>query len=192
MRSIRTSAALVLILSLMALPGGAMGQSADEVPGDSDGGTAPVYVTWTGAYGYGFPVDIEPEEFPWGTRTYEGIASTQTADDPRVSGEVVELMVGEGELMQMKVDDVGRYTVLMRIENDEGAWQGPVTTVLLPDYLQISYGWLKGEGAYDGLSYFHSYRDDTASDIHKGDGMIWPGDPPPTPDPALLDSAPGL
>jgi hypothetical protein len=190
MRSTRMLAGIALILSVVALPGGAMGQSADDRPADGD--TTPVYVTWTGAYGYSFPLDVEPVDFPWGTRTFQGIHVTQTADDPRVSGEVIELIVGDGELLPTKPDQVSRFTSLMRIENDEGAWQGPLTTVLLPDYLQITYGWLKGEGAYEGLSFFTSYRDDTASDIHKGEGMIWPGDPPPVPDPTLLDAAPQL
>ena len=64
-----------------------------------------------------------------------------------------------------------RQTSLVRIENDEGAWQGPLTNVFLPDETWIQYGWLTGEGAYEGLSFFTSFRGDQGVSHHIGEGV---------------------
>ena len=88
-----------------------------------------------------------------------------------------------------------RHTSLVRIENDAGAWQGPLTNVFLPDQFLpdqpwVQYGWLKGEGAYEGLkSFFTSFRGHAGDPHHIGEGMSGRGDPPPVPDPALLEAA---
>jgi|GEM_PF-3185818 len=186
MRTARTIAGSVLTLSLLAVPCGTAGQSSDELPADGNEDAAPVHVTWTGAYGWSFPVDQPDEVFPWGIREHTGWhLSSYTSDDPRISGEVTYLGATDSP-SSPEAGDLARETQLMRIENELGAWQGPVTVVVFPDYLQVSYGWLKGEGAYEGLYYFTSYYDDTASDIHKGQGVIWPGEPPPVPDASLL------
>jgi len=175
MRTARTVVASVLTLSLLAVPGGAAGQSDDETALAANEAAAP-------------PVDQPDEVFPWGIREHTGLhLSSYTSDDPRISGEVTYLGATDSP-SSPEAGDLARETQLMRIENELGAWQGPVTVVVFPDYLQVSYGWLKGEGAYEGLYYFESYYDDTASDIHEGQGMIWPGEPPPVPDPALLAS----
>ncbi|MEA2026983.1 MAG: hypothetical protein U9O18_09870, partial [Chloroflexota bacterium] len=136
MRSARTLFGIVLTLSLLALPSGAVGQSSDEAPVDDNEATEPVYVTWSGDYAGWVDVPGEPEQFPGYFRMFEGNRATQTSEDPRISGEYTTVYV---------VDRAGvdrRHTSLVRIENDEGAWQGPLTNVFLPDLLWVQYGWL--------------------------------------------------
>ncbi len=182
MRSARTSFGIILALSLLALPVGATGQSSDEPAADDNETAAPVHVTWSGYFTGWVPVPGEPEQFPGYYRMFGGNRATQTSEDPRISGEYTAVYL---------VDRAGvdrRHTSLVRIENDEGAWQGPLTNVFLPDQLWVQYGWLKGEDAYEGLSFFTSFRGDAGDSHHDGEGMIWPGDPPPVPDPALLEA----
>jgi hypothetical protein len=182
MRSARTSFGIILTLSLLAVPFGATGQSSDEAPVDDNEATQPVHVTWSGYFTEFISVPGEPQQFPWGLRTFGGNRATQTSEDPRISGEHTSVYLVD------RADELRRHTSLTRIENDEGAWQGPVTDVFLPDDLWVQYGWLKGEGAYEGLSFFTSGQFDAGSANHEGQGMIWPGDPPPVPDPALLEA----
>jgi len=180
MRSARTSFGIILTLGLLAVPVGATGQSADEAPADDNETTEPVYVTWSGTSAGMLDVPGEPEQFPGYSRLVEGNRAIQTSEDPRISGVVTYVYV---------VDWAGvdrRHTSLARLENGEGAWQGPLTNVFLPDQRWVQYGWLKGEDAYEGLSFFTSGQFDSGSHTHTGEGMIWPGDPPPMPDPALL------
>jgi hypothetical protein len=160
---------------------GATGQSSDEAPAGDNEATEPVYVTWSGDFAGMIPMPMEMQRFPWGLRTFEGNRATQTSEDPRISGEVTFVyFVDRANGLR------GRHTSLARLENDEGAWQGPLTDVFLPDGQWLQYGWLKGEDAYEGLSFFTSFRGDAGDSHHSGEGMIWPGDPPPVPDPALL------
>jgi len=186
MRSARTSIGIILTLGLLAVPLGATGQSSDEPAAGENEATEPVYVTWTGGYAGQFDVPGEPEPFPWGERRYTGLRSTQNSEDPRISGTVTSVMLGDGSVPPGYA--LSRFTSLVRIENDEGAWQGPLTDVGLPDNSWVQYGWLKGEDAYEGLSFFTSGQFRSGSSLHRGEGMIWPGDPPPVPDPALLEA----
>lgn len=188
MRSARRLVGILLALSLLALPGAATAQSSDEPPPAGSQSDAPVYVTWTGIASSVFDVPEEPETFPWGTRQHYGVHARQTSDDPRISGRVTDLYLGDGPLYHTP-GELSRWTVLRRIENDDGAWQGPRTEVHFPDGTWVSYGWLEGEGAYEGLRLFTSWRGPGAGSSRKGEGMIWPGDPPPAPDPALLEAA---
>jgi hypothetical protein len=182
MRTARTSIGIILTLGLLAVPLAATGQSSDEAAAGDNEATAPVHVTWSGTYAGTIDVPPAPVQFPGYFRMFEGNRATQTSEDPRISGEYTTVYV---------VDRAGvdrRHTSLARIENDEGAWQGPLTNVFLPDQLWVQYGWLQGEGAYEGLSFFTSGQFDAGSSTHEGEGMIWPGDPPPAPDPALLEA----
>ena len=155
----------ILTLSLLALPVGATGQSPDEAPAVDNETTEPVYVTWSGDFAGFLDVPGEPEYFPGYYRMFEGNRATQTSEYPRISGEYTTVYL---------VDRNGvdrRHTSLVRIENDEGAWQGPLTNVFLPDQLWVQYGWLKGEGAYEGLSFFTSFRGDAGDSHHVGEGI---------------------
>lgn len=104
------------------------------------------------------------------------------ASDPRASGEarqILRLEDAPGSSMQ-------RWSGLMRLENDWGAWEGILHGVRHPDGLALEYGWLAGQGAYEGFSYFHSTRDQATGAERAVEGAIWPGEPPPMPDPSLL------
>ena len=186
MQGTRTAIGSLVVLSLLALPATTFGQEAEQPPVDSN---LPVYVTWEGAFGYSFPIDVPDEVHAWGERTGVGVHVILKASDPRVSGEQVWASVHDSSTTE-DPDGPGRSTTLTRIENEAGAWQGPITEVTLADYLTVQYGWLTGEGTYDGLSFFYSYHDDTASDVRNGQGVIWPGPPPPIPVAPLLDADP--
>jgi hypothetical protein len=188
MRSARTSFGIILTLSLLALPIGATGQSSDAAPVDENEATEPVYVTWSGDFAEFLDVPGEPQQFPWGSRDYYGNRAFQTSEDPRISGFYTIVYLGDGP-WPAQAGESSRFTSLVRIENDGGAWQGPVTDVWSPDGVWLQYGWLKGEGAYEGLSFFTSFRGSTDDAHHDGEGVIWPGDPPPAPDVALLEAA---
>ena len=43
-----------------------------------------------------------------------------------------------------------------------------------------------GQDTYKGFSYFHSTRGHAAETERTVEGAIWPGEPPPMPDPSLL------
>jgi len=187
MRSVRTSFGIILTLSLLALPIGTPGQASDEAAPNDNEATEPVYVTWSGTIVDFLDVPGEPQQFPWGSREYHGNTATQTSEDPRISGDYTVVYLGDGP-WPARAGESSRFTSLVRIENGEGAWQGPVTIVFLPDLTWVEQGWLKGEGAYEGLSFFTSYRG-VAGARHVGEGVIWPGDPPPEPDAALLEAA---
>ena len=182
MRTARTSLGIILALSLLALPSAAISQSPDAAPADDNAAAEPVYVTWSGDFTGSLDVPMEPQQFPWGFRMLEGNRAVQTSEDPRISGDLTSV-----DLVDRAHADK-RQTSLVRIENEEGAWQGPLTNVFLPDDTWIQYGWLTGEGAYEGLSFFTSFRGDQGVVRHIGEGVIWPGDPPPAPDAALLEA----
>ena len=184
MQGTRSAIASLVALSLVALPATTLGQASEGAAVDAD---APVFVTWEGGLDYFFTVDVPEEVLPWGERGHSGLHVSFKASDPRVSGEQISVGLYDYPVIEA---DGGRGTQVVRIENADGAWQGPVTSVDFPSDLTVEHGWLTGEGAYEGLSFFYSYHDDTASDVHTGQGMIWPGEPPPVPDAALLDADP--
>lgn len=106
--------------------------------------------------------------------------------DPRIRGEA---------LQTIRIEDVPeaglqRSVGVMRLENPWGAWEGSINGVRYPDGTEIECGWLAGEGAYAGFSYFHSTRDHPAEAERVLEGAIWPGEPPSMPDPSLLQADP--
>ena len=104
------------------------------------------------------------------------------ASDPRARGEarqIVHIEAAPGVGLQ-------RSTGWMRLENEWGAWEGDVHGVRYPDGSELEYGWLAGQDTYEGFSYFHSTRGHPAETERTVEGAIWPGEPPPTPDPSLL------
>jgi len=82
--------------------------------------------------------------------------------------------------------DLQRTVGIMRLENDWGAWEGVINGARYPDGTAFEYGWLTGEGAYEGYTYFHSTYGIPAGTERVIEGAIWPGEPPPMPDPSLL------
>jgi len=107
-------------------------------------------------------------------------------DDPRIRGQASQVLA----LEETAETGLQRSAGVMRLVNDWGAWEGPITGVRYPDGTEIEYGWLTGEGAYAGFSYFHSTRHHSAEAERVLEGAIWPGEPPPMPDPSLLAADP--
>ncbi|MEA2026982.1 MAG: hypothetical protein U9O18_09865 [Chloroflexota bacterium] len=104
------------------------------------------------------------------------------ASDPRASGEarqIVHIEEAPGVGLQ-------RSTGVMRLENEWGVWEGVVHGARYPDGSELEYGWLEGEDTYAGFSYFHSTRGQSTGAERAVEGAIWPGEPPPMPDPSLL------
>ena len=80
------------------------------------------------------------------------LPSSETMDDARVTG------TGRYLLTIYGVPSNGAVAGTLRIENADGAWEGPVTGVLQPSGSTFGAGWLRGEGAYEGLSYYHHHQ----------------------------------
>jgi hypothetical protein len=102
--------------------------------------------------------------------------------DPRMHGQarqIVHIEAAPGVGLQ-------RSTGVMRLETEWGAWEGVVHGVRYPDGSELEYGWLEGDGTYEGYSYFHSTRGHPAETGRTVEGAIWPGEPPSAPDPSLL------
>jgi hypothetical protein len=81
------------------------------------------------------------------------------ADDPRISGTALQVTNGtdyrEGatSLAAPGYDGIVR-TANLRIVNDDGSWEGPLSNLQIDDldYFEVTAGWLTGTGAYEGLS----------------------------------------
>jgi len=67
----------------------------------------------------------------------------------------------------------------IRIVNDEGAWYGTLSGVNMGTDTHMT-GWLQGEGAYTGLSYYYESVMNGVTLDGTVVGIIYPGDPPPT------------
>jgi hypothetical protein len=93
--------------------------------------------------------------------------------DPRASG------VGHVIIDAEDYGGMGPEWGTLRLENDEGAWEGPVSGVHMGVDTRMS-GWLLGEGAYAGLSYYYYLEIDGSGLTAVVEGIIYPGDPPPT------------
>jgi hypothetical protein len=102
------------------------------------------------------------------------LPSSETMDDARVTG------TGRYLLTIYGVPSNGAVAGTLRIENADGAWEGPVTGVLQPSGSTFGAGWLSGEGAYEGLSYYHHHWTTDPEGPLTVNGMIVAGDPPET------------
>ena len=115
----------------------------------------------------------ESYTFPW------------DANDPRISGTATiitnETDYREGATALAPTGQAGTVrTGLIRIVNDEGSWEGPITNLQFgsPEFASTS-GWLTGAGAYEGLSALVVWS-------FPGDGTFYghitAEGPPPTPE----------
>jgi len=107
-------------------------------------------------------------------RTRDSVLQTvERSSDPRVSGEAtITLDIdayrgGEGTSFGGQV----RYG-RMRLENEDGAWEGDFTGRLSASGFLQTY-WLAGEGAYAGWSYVVTAGGN--GDVWFSDGLIYPG-----------------
>jgi hypothetical protein len=102
---------------------------------------------------------------------------TDTMNDPRVSGlhTVIDLAMDYwgGAIVQWGTE---------RIENDQGAWVGFGSGIYSTERGDIVAAWLRGTGAYEGLTYFmlvdsRDLRIGVTS-VYRVRGQIFPGEPP--------------
>jgi hypothetical protein len=103
-------------------------------------------------------------------------------EDRRADGTATVSLLTE----QAPAAGLQRSSGVMRLENAWGAWEGVVYAVRYPDGTELEYGWLTGRDAYEGFSYFHHIRGHSTEAERAVEGAIWPGEPPPMPDPSLL------
>ena len=68
----------------------------------------------------------------------------------------------------------------LRLENEDGAWEGVVSGYWYAPETRTA-GWLVGEGAYEGLSYYHESVLEHGYLTISMSGIIYPGDPPEDP-----------
>ena len=162
MRSIKTSSSFVLAISLMA--GSAIGVIAQDGPADP--------VAFSGHIPSGSATYQEGAGSAWVFRSAE-------MSDPRLQGVVTH---------SHNVESAGDFRIfssVWRIENEDGAWEGPEHTVILPgEGRTMSSVVLIGEGDYEGLTAlaeftFVGYSKDVR-------GVIIDGGLPPIPPAARL------
>jgi len=90
-------------------------------------------------------------------------------------------------------------TGLLRIDNDEGTWQGSAPDGNMPDGPEVTWGMamLTGEGAYEGLTtaFWSRLLDDQCFPghpdtrcVHDVRGLVFEGEMPPLPEPVELSA----
>ena len=92
-------------------------------------------------------------------------------NDPRVSGNVRFLHHAD------RYGGVGVEWGTYRLENEDGAWQGPLSGFYWTHETRTS-GWLAGEGAYEGLTYYMETIIDNGTGFATINGIVFPGAPP--------------
>jgi hypothetical protein len=186
--------ATITAMTALALLAASVAARAAEVPTSAEDVKVPIYFTLT-ALPRGFDGGSDLEIFPWGAREQNSHAERWESDFPMASGDatyvtnwdVAQSLVIEppGVSPATSYQVIRRLTHLARVENADGAWQGTIIEMLYPGGGGIEYGWLAGEGAYEGLNIFVSFRN-VANEPRVEEGVVWPGPLPQPPDAASL------
>ena len=175
-------AMLLVVLSSATLVAGAVAQSAGSA---SDG--------FTGQAGYGsceesagtFEIVNEVQQ----VRGYQCQAGWIGTTDPRFTGtytSVANIDTYRGADIAPPEGAFNVWTVVRRVENDEGAWQGAATTAA---WVNDSDAWFvadppavvvfTGEGEYEGLTAIVTIQERIVPSGVRG--YIFEGSPPPVP-----------
>jgi hypothetical protein len=118
--------------------------------------------------------------------TGENYTLSWDADDPRISG--IATMISndtdyrEGATGMAPTGHRGTIrTLLIRIANDDGSWEGPLQLLAIDNPESSSAaGWLTGSGAYEGLTAYLVWPEIlSGSGFH---GHITAEGPPPVPE----------
>lgn len=167
-------AATIAIFALgasISLIAGPLGPSSEVVPGQlvTEPPAPPAVVT-----GVSSSINVEDpgDEVPGSAiPTVHGHVSVVAAemDDPRVSGTYTLTQSAENH------GGMGPMSGTMRIDNEEGAWEGPVAGYWTNDDSHFS-GCLAGELAYEGLTYCVRVSADSIRLDVALDGLIYQGD----------------
>jgi hypothetical protein len=124
-----------------------------------------------------------------------GVSSSINVEDPgvEVPGSAIPIVHGHVSVVEAEMDDPrvsGTYTLTqsaqdhggmgpmlgtMRVENEEGAWEGPVEGYWTNNDTHFS-GCLTGEAAYEGLTYCMRTSADAVRFDVALDGLIYQGD----------------
>ena len=101
------------------------------------------------------------------------VSLTDKMNDPRVDGTVTfEFSV---DLYGVAASEWGT----MKVENADGAWEGPCTGGVWSDGNGIAWScWLTGSGDYDGYTYYKQTQMDPTDPHAKVVGVVYPGEPP--------------
>lgn len=162
--------------------------SASATPKPTAWGPA-VHVTgWEVCFAGPGPIIKEPD----GIASHErggGVGCTDTANDPRVSGNVSGSFDSDAWGEDWSLGVIVEWGTI-RLENSGGAWEGTWSGVYTAETGDMITNWYTGTGAYAGLSYYqfvHAPPGTVASGIQY-DGVIFPGGLPPRPLPSGLGS----
>lgn len=133
----------------------------------------------TGAITGGLAEDetMTPGEFAMEHRGLTGRGRSFTSDD-RLDGEA-EVTWQWDDFTPDDFDGAALKTMLIRIWNDEGSWEGVAHGIRYPEEMYgdaHTAGLLSGSGAYDGLSAY--LRWDADNHQYTFEGLIFPGDMP--------------
>ena len=91
------------------------------------------------------------------------------------------ISIGHGIIDADDYGDIGPEWGTFRLENDEGAWEGPMSGFNMGTDTHMA-AWLQGEGAYTGLTYYYEIVVSNSGLELNGpvQGFIYPGAPPAT------------
>ena len=170
-------AAAVAIFTLgasVALIAGPLGPSSEPVPGQpaAESPVPPIIVSGTSS---GIRMEDLGDEVPGSEPpTMHGNVSVSEPemDDPRVSGTYRLTQSGQNH------GGMGPMWGTMRVENEEGAWEGPVSGYWTDTDTHFA-GCLTGESAYEGLAYCLQAAADVVLMNVAFDGLVYQGDSPP-------------
>jgi hypothetical protein len=167
-------AAAIAIFALgasFALIAGPLDQAAEVVPAQpaTESPEPPSIVTGASS---SIKVEVQGDEVPGSAiPTVHGHVSVVEAemDDPRVSGTYTLTQSAQNH------GGMGPMLGTMRVENETGAWEGPVAGYWTSNDTHFS-GCLTGELAYEGLTYCMRASADTVRFDVALDGLIYQGD----------------
>jgi hypothetical protein len=175
MRTTRTLATASAVLALLA--GTALGVGAQS-PAASD---LPVPVGFTGQMSFGPQTGSGAEGSVDGhteTRGNVFAPSVVHMSDERLVGTVTLTLDVDDYPASGTGEEVSLRARTWRIENDEGAWEGPDFILSLPQgSISTTSGVLTGEGAYEGL--LAAWQISPAGGGWDVEGFIVRGDTPP-------------
>jgi hypothetical protein len=187
-RSMQGDAMLRLVLAgivaIGLLAGPAVGVVGQEEQADP---MAPSFFSGTVSDDWTYVAEGAREPRPDGVVHYDGYVFSfpWDADDPRISGTATQVTNGtdyrEGAttLAPAELDGVVR-TAGLRIVNDDGSWEGPLSNLQIDDldFFEVTAGWLTGTGTYEGLSAYVVW--DVSNGVFRG--HITAEGPPSVPD----------
>lgn len=110
------------------------------------------------------------------------VVSVDTTNDPRVNGTATGPWNVDFSVMASGLPQAGIDWGTRRLENEDGAWEGPFLGAVFPGPRDEITFWLKGSGAYEGLTYYMHIGAIAApgadAAVYPIEGIIFKGSPP--------------